>query len=130
MIIQVDLALKIIRYASAGHNRQLYYDSKKNEIELLKAKGVPLGSKLKFSDFELVEKPFSEGDLIVLYTDGITECINSKREMFGEDRLVSIVIEECKSKPETIKNKIVTSIDEFRKNIDLPDDYTILIIRL
>jgi sigma-B regulation protein RsbU (phosphoserine phosphatase) len=89
-----------------------------------------LGSKLKFSDFELVEKPFSEGDLIVLYTDGITECINSKREMFGEDRLVSIVIEECKSKPETIKNKIVTSIDEFRKNIDLPDDYTILIIRL
>jgi serine phosphatase RsbU (regulator of sigma subunit) len=50
--------------------------------------------------------------------------------MFGEDRLVSIVIEECKSKPETIKNKIVTSIDEFRENIDLPDDYTILIIRL
>ena len=31
---------------------------------------------------------------------------------------------------ETIKNKIVTSIDEFRENIDLPDDYTILIIRL
>ncbi len=130
MIVQVDLALKVIRYASAGHNRQLYYDSKKNEIELLKAKGVPLGSKLKFSDFQLVEKPFTEGDLIVLYTDGITECINSKREMFGEDRLVSIVIEECKSKPETIKNKIVTSIDEFRENIDLPDDYTILIIRL
>ncbi len=130
MIVQVDIAQKKIRYASAGHNRQLYLHSKTEEMELLKAKGVPLGSKLKISEFQLVERPYEKGDLVILYTDGITECINSDREMFGEDRLITIIKEESKSIPEKIKNRIIYEVDAFREYEELPDDYTLLIIRL
>jgi phosphoserine phosphatase RsbU/P len=130
MIVQIDIGKQTFGYASAGHNRQIYLHSKTEEIELLKAKGVPLGSKLKISEFQLVERPYKKGDLVVLYTDGITECINSNREMFGEDRLISIIKEESKSIPEKIKNRIISEVDAFREHIELPDDYTLLIIRL
>ncbi len=130
MILQIDFLNLKLRYSSAGHNRQIYYNSITREIELLRAKGVPLGSKLKFTNFELVEREFNIGDVILLYTDGITECFNYKREMFGEERLISIFMENLHLNPELIKNKIVESVEDFREMVDLSDDYTLLIIKI
>ena len=130
MILQIDFFDSKIRYSSAGHNRQIYYNSQTKEIELLRAKGVPLGSKLKFNNFELIERDFNTGDIILLYTDGITECFNFKKEMFGEERLISIFMENISMSPEFIKNKIVESVDDFRQMVELSDDYTLLIIKI
>lgn len=129
MVVQVDTLRKKFRYASAGHNRQIYYNSRKDKIEVLRAKGIPLGSKINFYDFETKEINFSNDDFIVLYTDGITECMNDKKDMFGEERLIHLIYKNKSESPEFIKNQIETHINEHRGDLDLNDDYTIFIIK-
>jgi serine phosphatase RsbU (regulator of sigma subunit) len=50
--------------------------------------------------------------------------------MFGEDRLISIFMENINMSPEYIKNKIVESVEDFREMVELSDDYTLLIIKI
>ncbi|MCB1179012.1 MAG: SpoIIE family protein phosphatase, partial [Leptospiraceae bacterium] len=84
MAVQVDTERRQIKYASAGHNRQIYINSNLKEVSLLRAKGIPLGSGIKISEFPEEIINYNEGDIILLYTDGITEIKNeSGTEMFG-----------------------------------------------
>lgn len=129
MVVQVDTLRGKIRYASAGHNRQLFYNSKTDKIEILRARGIPLGSKINFYDFETKDISFSKNDIIILYTDGITECMNEEREMYGEERLIELFIKNKNETPETIKNEIEKGINAHRGSLEFNDDYTIFIIK-
>jgi len=73
MLIQIERDLRRMRVASAGHNHQILLRRSIKQIELLSAKGPPLGA---IPDAEYKEKiyHYEPGDLLVLYTDGITEA--------------------------------------------------------
>jgi serine phosphatase RsbU (regulator of sigma subunit) len=87
---------KKIRYARAGHCPVLYFNSARNHAEYFKDKGVALGMvrNKSYSNFiQSYEFEYKSGDVMVLYTDGITEAKDNKGEEFGYDRLLSTVCE-------------------------------------
>ena len=88
-----------LRYVNAGHNPPLLLKQPAGGTLLLRVEGIALGVigsiKLEEADVQL-----EKGDLITLFTDGVTEAINEKEELFGQERLLKI-IEENRNLPRT-----------------------------
>jgi len=96
---------------------------------LLKAKGIALGVIL---DIELEEKEISldSGDVVVLYTDGVTEAINESEEQFGPDRLTAI-IERTRNLPASeIVQQIQQGVLEFSGGQPQFDDITLMVLKI
>jgi serine phosphatase RsbU (regulator of sigma subunit) len=73
-------------YALAGHPRPLWYRRAKSEVEVLDAEGPVIGV-LREPAFEERSVQLAAGDLVLIYTDGVTECRNEQDEQFGQHRL-------------------------------------------
>ena len=84
----VDTGLREIRYASAGHNNQVYYSRKRDSFSMLQAAGRPLGI-LEESVFVERDIPFEQGDILLLFTDGLVE--KEAGSVFSMDDLYDIV---------------------------------------
>lgn len=131
MLIRIFMQEKKIIFSSAGHNRQFYFKKNTGKVELLIGKGIPLGTKMK--DFVISEQviQYEAGDILILYTDGITETMNKEKEMFGEERLIEIIEQNNQKSLSELKNLIKSATDLFRGRAEmLEDDYTLMLIRL
>jgi len=69
--------------------------------------------------------PIEPGDIIVLYTDGVTESLSSSQEMFGEERLKSIIWENRSLTATGIQKKIFDEVQNFSKSEPQFDDITL-----
>jgi len=67
------------------------------------------------------------GDVLLAYSDGLTEAENSREEMFGEDRVKEILIREAPQGVARVHEALIASIAEFTKGRDQSDDITIVI---
>jgi sigma-B regulation protein RsbU (phosphoserine phosphatase) len=119
--------------ARAGHNWPLYYSSQTRTIETLKTKGVCLGMDrdVKFSSC-LEEKsiPVKSGDVLLLYSDGLTEAMNSKHQLFDQSRLESALKESAHFSAEKIVERITLRLDEFVQSEEPHDDVTMVAIKV
>jgi sigma-B regulation protein RsbU (phosphoserine phosphatase) len=77
------------------------------------------------------ERPvqISPGDVMVMYTDGVTDTENENGEQFGIDRLVEIVRENRRAKAAEIRTRLVDAIAEFAAPDFQPDDLTLVVIK-
>lgn len=122
----IDLSTGLVEYANAGHNYPIVI-RKDGTVEYLKQKkDVVLGSfeGLMYNNQKLQLYP---GDRIFLYTDGVTESINTKEELFGEERLINFF-----NKHKALNNKellmlLKQDIVDFAEGEDQFDDITMLI---
>ena len=131
MLIRIFITERRIVFSSAGHNRQFYYRKSKGKVMLLSGKGIPLGTRMK--EFEISENTieYESGDVIILYTDGITETMNRNRDMFGEERFIELIENNADKPLGELKDIIKKTTDIFRGRYDmLEDDYTLMLIRL
>ena len=120
----LDLKSGELNYVSAGHNPPLIVKN-----------GVPKFIKVK-SDFVLAgmeDMPYNEhsetlgkGDLVFLYTDGVTEANNSDEELYGEERLVKCFENAKNMNANEIVSTVIKSVSEFVNDNDQFDDMTIL----
>lgn len=128
----VDTLKKQVRYARAGHCPVLYYSAARNKIEYLKDKGVALGMIRNNSYANFIEAyafNYGPGDVMVLYTDGITEAKDSRNDEFGYERLAAAVMEKVGSSPAEIQSHIVQRLYEFSGTENINDDYTTMIVK-
>jgi serine phosphatase RsbU (regulator of sigma subunit) len=128
----INTQTKKIRYARAGHCPVLYYCSSKNSFEYFKDKGIALGMvrNKSYSKFiQAYEFSYQAGDMMVLYTDGITEAKDSKGEEFGYDRLVAVVEEAKSLSPKEIQDHLINRLYEFSGTDNINDDYTTMIVK-
>ena len=90
--------------------------------------GVVLGVQagLEYQEETLKLEP---GDLLFLYTDGLTEAFNNDREQFGEERLESFIYENSAENLEDLCNATLRRIKDFTNGADASDDMTCLAIR-
>lgn len=116
---------------NAGHLPPFKIDGKTNEIFKIKRHGVTLGA-LDFisaeSDESEVKISFNVNDKLILYTDGVTEAMNSKREEYGFHRLEELLYTISDKNPENILNNIISSVNIFSGGIEQRDDMTIMVI--
>lgn len=92
----LDSRKRIIHYASAGHNPMILYRRSKKQSYYLNPSGFPVG--IQLPDITLFDKKIQqdsirlrEDDLLVLYTDGITEAMNPERELYREERFLEAI---------------------------------------
>jgi serine phosphatase RsbU (regulator of sigma subunit) len=116
-----------IQYTNAGHNQPLLFRPA-GKVSPLLATGLPLGI-LEETDYETLSLELESGDIILLYTDGITECENGSGEMFGEERLKALLYSNADSGVDFIKTAICEAVDSFRGDVPMRDDMTFVVLR-
>ncbi|HEU5289696.1 MAG TPA: GAF domain-containing SpoIIE family protein phosphatase, partial [Cyclobacteriaceae bacterium] len=128
----VNTESKKIRYARAGHCPVLYYSAATDKSDYLKDKGVALGMvrNNSYANFiEANEFSYAPGDIMVLYTDGITEAKSTKGEEFGYERLAEVVMQVKTLSPVEIQDHLINKLYEFSGTKNINDDYTTMIIK-
>ncbi|WP_407271785.1 PP2C family protein-serine/threonine phosphatase [Radiobacillus sp. PE A8.2] len=113
-------------YASAGHEPGFYYNAAENQFEEIKAKGIVLGVS-KDAKYEQYERVVEAGDVIILLTDGVTECRIGDR--FIEREEVLEVIEQYIHLPAQQAVKQVFKHFERLQDFQLRDDFTLIMLR-
>ena len=116
-----------ITYTNAGHNPPIIL-KKNGFIEKLTTGGIVLGY-LANETYRQEDVSFNEGDLIVLYTDGITEAMNDDSEEFGEERLLSAIRKFQSNNSYEIRKKIMEELKSFTGYNEPDDDATLVIIK-
>ncbi|MDH3252453.1 MAG: serine/threonine-protein phosphatase [Ignavibacteria bacterium] len=123
-----DSANGLVQYLNAGHCNPILFHAANGNVELLPATGQIIGpfpnEKYK-TDFTVMNK----GDILVLYTDGITEAADENRTMYGEDRLVQKVIEWKTKTPREICRLLIEDVQVHNRLIEYSDDKTVVVIK-
>lgn len=121
--IVLDIAKTTFTYICAGHPPGILL-SKSKGLKLLESGGTIIG--LGDVDFEEGSEALSDGDKVLIYTDGVTERKNHNGEMYGPDRLYSL-LEKARDKPVAeIVDSIQRSLNEFGQDSRSQDDISIL----
>ena len=116
-------------YANAGHNPPIFVSAKDNKVTYLDATGPLLGPAPN-SKFDTDSINFSKGDVLLIYSDGITEAANDKFEFYEEKRLENILIENIHLSPKEIVYKILEDVAFFStNNSKYQDDKTLVVLK-
>ncbi len=116
-------------YVNAGHNPPIVFHSHDSTFSELAATGIAMGV-ITDAEYTAQEIPLVLGDVVVLYTDGITEAMNVREEMFGEERLYDVIRQSGGLSAEEILAKILTTVKEFTGDYPQSDDITLMIARV
>lgn len=124
---KLNLMTGELHYTNAGHNLPLLLGAGKEPVILPGTHGIPLGS-MPGLDYGHEKTVLKQGEKIFLYTDGISEAVNTQDKLFGEERL-SNILSDCKGlKPKEISERIVSEIETFANGAEQADDITMLIL--
>lgn len=116
-------------YANAGHNPPMFYRKKFGEIALLHATGPLLGPAPN-AKFETDHVNFRNGDILVIYSDGVVEAANEKFDLYGEERLSKIILDNGNRTPKEICALILEDVQKFSTSeSQYQDDKTIVVIK-
>jgi sigma-B regulation protein RsbU (phosphoserine phosphatase) len=119
---------RLVVYANAGHCSPIYYRREKDSVTMLEPTGGLLGivRNQKFNVENIVMRP---GDLMVLFTDGITEAHNKSDEMYGEERLIQKIREYRDLSPKEIVILIIDDVQKFSAGSEYTDDRTLIVVK-
>jgi serine phosphatase RsbU (regulator of sigma subunit) len=127
LVAEIDSQKRRLRYVNCGHNPALLFRAKTGALSLLNSSCPPIG----LSPEELCELASEElmaGDLLVLYTDGVTEAENGLGEEFALERLSEVVRRGSSLSAEDLMIEIYNSAADFCGD-DFNDDVTILVAK-
>jgi len=124
----LDSRAMTLNYVNAGHNPPLLLKGTSSDVVLLKAKGIALGVTDEVS-LQSVRVDLRPDDVLVLYTDGVTEAINDREEEFGEERLLNVITKNRGESAATILERILSAITVFAGDQPQHDDITLLILK-
>jgi phosphoserine phosphatase RsbU/P len=115
------------RFINAGHNPPYLFCSRSGEIQELHSGGLILGA-FDFASYETCPLNLNPGDVLVVYSDGVTDAQDPKGEMFGQERLRELIKKEAPSGGKALEKAILDSIEEFTRGMAQTDDITFLLV--
>jgi sigma-B regulation protein RsbU (phosphoserine phosphatase) len=121
-----DESSSVFTYTNAGHLPPMLV--RKGSVERLDVNGTVVGA-FSFAKFTESRVDLESGDLLVFFTDGITEPENEYGEMFGEDRLADLVVRNAHRGEDEIIALVLESVRQFARAGEAQDDMTILLAR-
>lgn len=120
---------RLLSYANGGHEPPLLYRCSAGECGLLDSEGMVLGV-MKGAAFEEKTIMLGEGDMIVFYTDGITEALGPGGELFGRERLCRSVYRYRGAPPEGIIDGVLADLAEFCGEASFNDDISMVVMKV
>ena len=127
-----DPSTKKFTFCNAGHQPPLVlHQAGNNEasVEMLGPTGAAIGL---VEEAEFTEKTIElhEGDLLVLYTDGVTEAVNTQNQEFGRERLIKLSQQVYKDPVKQVVREVRQGIEVFSEGQPLADDTTIVVCKI
>jgi serine phosphatase RsbU (regulator of sigma subunit) len=126
MVYGVLLSDGRLMYSNAGHNPPMLFSQ--GTLRRLEEGGVPLGI---FQDARFQEETIQleTGDLLVAFSDGVSEAPNSKGEPFGDNRIASCISANLQLETSLLLDRLLATVREFSEGAEQDDDVTVLILR-
>jgi anti-anti-sigma factor len=130
----LDSKNRIVSYASAGHNPMILYRHENKDIFFLNPKGFPVGISLPDEtlfrrSIGLEKIKLKKDDMLIIYTDGVTEAMNQKREQYGEERLTRMVKTHGHMHPKAFIDILEKDIKQFTGGNAQNDDITVVAVK-
>ncbi len=127
MVAMVDGLTGEIAYVNGGHNPP-YLLRADGTLETLSVGGLLLGI-FPEAVYETASITLKAGDVLTLYSDGVTEARNPGGEEYGEERLEAFLRKHQAIQPEELVNALISEIQKFTSAAQLADDVTVVVIR-
>jgi sigma-B regulation protein RsbU (phosphoserine phosphatase) len=123
-----DPVTSFFRYSNAGHNPPIFRPELAPRCEELDVGSTPIGI-FPDTSFPGGEFLIREGDVVVIYTDGVVEATDGDNALFGFDRLCGVVEQNHKLSAEDIKSAILAEVSSFTGNVPQMDDITLVVLK-
>jgi sigma-B regulation protein RsbU (phosphoserine phosphatase) len=123
----IDLPKKILRYSRAGHEYPLLYSQEDCDFQMLQSTGTLLGM-LENINLEEQEVPLRSGDLLILYTDGVTDAKSKDDEFYGAQRLQDAICEAKAGSASELCDALFEQVVAFQSGAVQFDDITLMVV--
>jgi sigma-B regulation protein RsbU (phosphoserine phosphatase) len=126
--VSINVMDNTLQFTNSGHSPLMLYKSETETFEHIDTPGIPLGID---ADQNYIQKhsPFQSGDIFTIYTDGITEAMNEKSDMFGIDRVCNAIKKFSNESAQEIGDRILDEIEKFTASAEQHDDMTLIIVK-
>jgi serine phosphatase RsbU (regulator of sigma subunit) len=128
LLADIDALSRSLRYVNCGHNPALLFHARTGDIVGMNSSCFPVGM-FDSVTCEINRADLAAGDILVLYTDGITEAENLQREEFGMERLSAVIRRDSSLSAEELMDNIFRSAEDFCQGVGFNDDATVLIVK-
>jgi len=128
MLADIDARSRSLRYVNCGHNPALLFQATTDDVVLMNSSCFPIGM-FDSEACAINTAHLNRGDILVLYTDGVTEAENSLGEEFGMERLSSLIRRGHTLSAKGLMNHILESVTDFSRNVGFDDDVTLLVVK-
>ena len=122
----IDLGKNTMTYTNAGHEEPFFFHD--CHLDKLKSGGVPLGIVDHFP-FQEEEIQFGAGDVLIIFSDGIPDAINSDHERFGAEKFEGVARECIDSTADEIADAIFNAVNNHVLDTPQFDDMTLLVVK-
>ena len=133
----LDMGARTMTYARAGHTPLIHLTGRGlgRRARILIPDGMVLGLKFdrgeKFAAcLEEVTLPLTAGDLFVLFTDGISEAMNADEDLFGENRLSTLIEDHAELPFDELRERILREVRDFTGELGPHDDMTLILLKV
>ena len=127
--LRYDRSSRELGFANAGHNWPLMIHQNERSCRKLDAEGMIFGVRQEV-EFEQRSLQLTQGDRLLLYTDGVTEAQNAEGEFFGLSRLCDAFSACRMESPENVIDKLLASLREFCGDQPFADDVTMVVMKI
>jgi len=128
LLAEIDARNRSLRYVNCGHNPALLFQAATRDVISLDSSCSPVGMFENVS-CEVNRADLASGDILVLYTDGVTEAENPREEEFGVERLSDLIRRGCSLSAEELADNIFQTAKDFCQGAAFNDDATVLIVK-
>jgi phosphoserine phosphatase RsbU/P len=115
------------KMVNAGHNPAYVFRASTGSIETLESNNLIVGA-FSFVNYESLSLQLDKGDILVIYSDGLTEAENPAGEMLGEHRVKAIITQESVNGAQHLEEKLLEAIQRFTEGRSQTDDITLMIV--
>jgi sigma-B regulation protein RsbU (phosphoserine phosphatase) len=126
---RVDLPKRHLDLVDCGHTGLMHVSSKTGRCDMVHGDNLPLGIRAG-ERFDQIAVPFEPGDLLLFYSDGVTDARNAVGQLFGVERLAQAVQMHRDAEPEALVEAIRQAVWTFTASTQLSDDLTCVAIKI
>ncbi len=127
--LKYDAWSRTLSFSNAGHNLPLIWRAGSNACERLDAEGLILGVRREVQ-FEERRVTLEPGDILLLYTDGITEAEDAEHNLFGDERLCELLQQNHHLAPDELIDELIRQVRLFSGSTGFNDDVTLVAMKV
>jgi len=130
-MVDLDLATRMVRLSNCGCPYPLHYRAGTGEITEIQVDAYPLGVR-EGTEFRAVETSLSEGDYLILHSDGFSEAANAEEQLFGFDGTTEVIRQGCSEglAPEELIERLIGEVKVFAGDEPQADDMTCVVVKV